>query len=113
MATRDPALDYSIVPPGVTECPTPGVLDQSAPLCPFARTNGDTTRLPRNLTRSRGQVVSSLSHDARRAADPRAAARPRSLRAQYPEDGRPREGRRQEAPPPRQDAQVPGDRAAR
>src|SRR5947207_8964299 len=40
------------------------------------------------------------------------AARPRLLRAQYPEDGRPREGRRQEAPPPRQDAQVPGDRAA-
>ena len=27
------------------------------------------------------------------------------------EDGRPRGGRGQEAPPPRQDAQVPGDRA--
>ena len=40
-----------------------------------------------------------------------AAARPRPVRAQRPEDGRPRAGRRQEAPPPRQDPQVSGDRA--
>ena len=55
-------------------------------------------------------MVCSVRHEPIRAPHARAAARPRPLRAQYPEDGGPREGRRQEAPPARQDAQVPGDR---
>ncbi len=56
------------------------------------------------------RVVCSVRHEPIRAAHPRAAAGSRPLRAQYPEDGGPREGRRQEAPPALEDPQVPGDR---
>ena len=90
--------------------------DSGADLAPRAAARRRSQSLPRPLADRvaapgrRRRVVCSARHDPRRAPHARAPARPRPLRAQYPEDGRPREGRRQEAPPPCQDPQVPGDR---